>query len=241
MFALVTPPAPAPTSFPGPERAPEVARAPGVSRTDEETAEQRKRDRWMLSLEGVVHAPSDVGFQASVELPFRLRFAGGFGFMPAEWITALVAKSTRDERARAVLDLPSYSGTIWRTELGYRPFPRLGLYFHGGYARATIHGSFELPPMLLGQELGVSGSYAVTSSLDLWLLEAGYEWQIAHRAVLAFGAGVMSTFHATTDVSAGGGAPTTSEFVSGTRQANDALERYGTIPFLTLRAGIDVL
>jgi hypothetical protein len=241
VFALVAPPGPAPTTFPGPERAPEVASAPGVARTDEQTGEQRKRDRWMLSLEGVVRAPSDVGFQAGVEVPYRLRFTAGFGFMPAEWITGFVAQATSDSRARAVLDLPSYRGTIWRTQLGYRPFKKLGLYFDAGYARATIHGSFELPPTLFGEDLDGQGSYAIDSSLDIWLFETGYQWQIARRAVFAAGLGVMSTFNANTRVSASAGAPESSEFTSGARQANDALERYGTIPFFTLRAGVDLL
>jgi hypothetical protein len=241
MFALVVPPGPAPTTFPGPERAPEVARPASAPRADERTSEQRKRDRWLLALEGVVRAPSDVGIQAGVEFPFRLRFVAGFGFMPAEWITGFVANTTNDARARAVLDLPSYRGTLWRTQLGYRPFKKLGFYLDAGYARATIHGSFELPPTLLGEELDEQGSYTIDSSLDIWLLEAGYQWQLAERAVLAAGLGVMSTFNADTRVSASAGAPESSEFVSGAQQANEALERYGTIPFFTLRAGVDLL
>ncbi|HEX6277682.1 MAG TPA: hypothetical protein VFZ53_31790 [Polyangiaceae bacterium] len=241
MFALAVPPGPAPTTFPGPERAPEIARPASEPRRDEGTSEQRKRDRWMLALEGVVRAPSDIGFQAGIEFPYRLRFVAGFGFMPAEWITGFIADTTRDSRARAVLDLPSYRGTIWRTQVGYRPFKKLGLYLDAGYARATIHGSFDLPPTLFGEELDEQGSYAVDSSLDIWLFETGYQWQIANRLLLAAGIGVMSTFNADTSVSASAGAPQSSEFVSGARQANDALERYGTIPFFTLRAGVDLL
>ena len=240
MLALVAPPAPAPTTFPGPERAPEVRSAPAAPRVDE-TNEQKKRNRWMLSLEGAVHAPTDLGVQASVEVPFRLRVFGGFGVMPVNWITGFIAGATRDERAKAVLQLPDYSGTIWRAGLGYRPFKRLGLYLDAGYAHVGIHGSFDVPENLLGEELGVGGGYTVDTSLDLWLLEAGYQWQIARRGVVALGVGVMSTVHASTTIGAVGGAPRTSEFVSGAERANDALESYGTIPFVTLRVGVDVL
>ncbi|HVR19091.1 MAG TPA: hypothetical protein VMS65_05335 [Polyangiaceae bacterium] len=238
VLALVTPPAPAPTSFPAPERAPEVASSP---RIDERTTSQRKRDQWMLSLEGVVHAPSDIGVQASVELPFRLRLSSGFGFMPVKWLTAFVASTTSDEQAKAVLELPSYTGTIWRAELGFRPFRRVGFYVDTGYARATIHGSFRIPDTLLGEAIGVDGGYTVESSLDIWLLQAGYQWELANRAVLALGLGVMSTFHAETNITATGQAPTSSEFTRGAERANQAFERYGTIPFLTLRAGVDLL
>jgi hypothetical protein len=239
MFALVTPPAPPPTALPGPEQAPEVAPVPAPPREDR-TEAQRKRDAWLLSLEGALHAPSDVGVQATVEFPFRLRLSTGFGFMPVNWLTGFIANATSDEQARAVLELPSYSGTIWRAQAGFRPFRQLGLYLDGGYARATIHGSYELGGTLLGEEVG-NGSYTVDTSLDIWLLELGYQWQIAHRGVIALGLGVMSTFNADTGITATEGAPGSSEFVSGARRADDALESYGTLPFVTLRFGVDLL
>jgi len=197
-----------------------------------------------LSLEGVVHAPSDLGVQAGVETPFRLRFFTGFGFMPVNWLTGFVANATSDDDARAVLELPSYSGTIWRAEVGVRPFRQLGLYLDGGYAHASIHGTFDLSSLSgtpLADEIGVQGGYRVDSSLDIWLLELGYQWQIAHRGVLALGLGVMSTFNADTSIAATGGAPTSSQFTSGAKRANDALESHGTLPFLTVRAGVDLL
>ena len=239
MFALVTPPAPPPTALPGPEQAPEVAAIPAPPRADR-TEAQRKRDAWLLSLEGAVHAPSDVGVQVSVELPFRLRLSTGFGFMPVNWINGFIANATSDEQARAVLELPSYSGTIWRAQAGFRPFRQLGLYFEGGYAHASIHGSFDLAGTPFAEEIG-NGGYTVDTSLDIWLLELGYQWQIAHRGVIALGLGVMSTFNADTGITATGGAPTSSEFASGARRADDALESYGTIPFVTLRVGVDLL
>jgi len=201
------------------------------------------RERWLLSLEGVVHAPSDVGVQAGIELPIRLRFSTGFGFMPVEWLTGFVARATDDPEVRAALELPSYSGTIWRAQLGVRPFRKVGLYLDAGYARATLRGSLDLTSSLavLAEEEDLQGRYDLRSSLDLWLLEAGYQWQIAHRGVLALGLGVMSTFNADTTIAASGGAPERSEFVSGAERMNDALERYGTVPFVTLRLGVDLL
>jgi hypothetical protein len=199
------------------------------------------RERWLLSLEGVVHAPSDVGVQAGVELPIRLRFSTAFGFMPVEWLTGFVARATDDPEVRAALQLPSYSGTIWRVQLGVRPFRKLGLYLDAGYARATLHGAYDLTNSVLAEEEGLQGRYDVQSSLDLWLLELGYQWQIADRGVLALGLGVMSTFQADTSIAASGGAPERSEFVSGVERMNDAFETHGTVPFVTLRFGVDLL
>ena len=72
-------------------------------------------------------------------------------------------------------------------------------------------------------------------------LELGYQWQIANRGVLALGLGVTSTFHADTITAASGLAPERSEFVSGAKRMNDALETHGTVPFVTLRFGLDLL
>ena len=236
-LALVTPPAPPPSDEPPVSVPPKVETAP----RPEKTRAQRMRERWLLSLEGVVHAPSDLGVQAGVELPIRLRFSTGFGFMPVEWLTGFVARATDDPEVRAALQLPSYTGTIWRAQLGVRPFRKLGLYFDAGYARATLHGTLDLTSNPLAQEEDLQGRYDLQSSLDLWLLELGYQWQIANRGVLALGLGVMSTFNADTSVAASGGAPERSEFISGAERMNDALETHGTVPFVTLRFGVDLL
>jgi len=196
----------------------------------------------MLSLDAALHAPSDVSILASAEFPFRLRVSGGVGFMPVDWVTGFIASTTSDEEVRAILSLPSYTGTIWRAQAGFRPFKKLGFYLDGGYAHAAIHGSLDLSGSPFADELGVRGAYAVDSSLDLWLIEAGYQWQLGQRGVIALGLGVMSTFNANTTATATGDAPASSAQIDdGVRRANDALERYGTLPFVTVRVGVDLL
>lgn len=241
MFALVAPPAPPPTSVPGLEPAAEVQSVRDQPTPERRTKAQRLRDLWLLSLEAALHAPSDVSVQASAEFPFRLRLSGGVGLMPIDWVSGFIARTTSDEEARAILSLPTYRGTIWRAQAGYRPFRKLGFYLEGGYAHAAIHGSMNLSGSPFADEIGVRGAYAVDSSLDLWLLEAGYQWQFAHRGVIALGLGVMSTFNADTTATATGGAPTSPEITDGVRRANDALETYGTLPFASLRVGVDLL
>jgi hypothetical protein len=240
MFAFVTPPAPPPTSLPELEPAAEVRAA--RDRSSDERASQRLRDRWMLALEAALHAPSDVSLQASAEFPFRLRVSGGVGLMPVDWVTNFIANATSDDEARAILSLPAYRGTIWRAQVGYRPFRKLGFYFEGGYAHVDIHGSLTLSGSPFADELGVRGAYSVDSSLDLWLLEAGHQWKLGERGVIALGLGVMSTFHANTTATATDDAPSSSsELDAGVRRANDALESYGTLPFVSVRTGVDLL
>jgi hypothetical protein len=160
--------------------------------------------------------------------------------MPVDWLTGFIAEVTPNREARAVLSLPSYSGTVFRMQLGVRPFRKLGFYVDGGYAHMSIRGTYT-PDEMLAEELDIDGGFAVDSGLDLWLVELGHEWIIARHGVIALGLGVMSTFDAKTRISMTGGAPRPPELARGEELANEALEKYGTIPFLTFRAGIDFL
>ncbi len=244
MFAFLAPAAPPPTGVADePPAYVEAAPAPPSDRPPDRPAPKRGgRDPWLLALEGVVRAPSDVGVQAGVEFPFRLRVFTGFGYMPLDWVTGFVGNVTPNSDARAVLTLPSYSGTIWRIQAGVRPFRNLGFYADAGYAHANISGTFT-PSQALVEELNLdfTGGFAVDSSLHLWLVELGHEWIVARHGVIALGLGVMSTFDANTNISMTGGGTRPPELVRGERLANDALESYGTIPFVTLRVGVDFL
>lgn len=248
VFAFLAPAAPPPTALA--EERPSFVESTSPAAADErfgsdvgETpAKKSDRDRWLLALEGVVRAPSDIGVQGGVEFPFRLRLFTGFGYMPIDWVTGFVADATPNREARAVLALPSYAGTIWRIQAGVRPFRRLGFYADAGYARANISGTFT-PSRSLTEEFDIdfAGGFEVNSSLNLWLVELGHEWIIARHGVVALGLGVMSTFDANTNISMTGGGERPPELAEGERTADDALESYGTIPFITLRVGVDFL
>jgi hypothetical protein len=239
MFAFLAPPAPPPTALVDDPPPAEVESAPATS-SSPPLPRPRGRDSWLLALEGVLRAPSDVGVQAGVEFPFRLRVFTGFGYMPVGWLTGFVADVTPNRAARAVLTLPSYSGTIWRLQVGVRPFRKLGFYADAGYAHASIRGTYT-PSDAVADEFDIGGAFAVDSSLNLWLVEIGHEWVVARRGVLALGLGVMSTFDANTNIAYTGAGPRPAELARGEHLADDALESYGTIPFVTVRVGVDLL
>src|SRR6185436_3137939 len=117
-----------------------------------------------------------------------------------------------------------------------------GLYGDFGYARLDATGALDLSstgiPVL--EQLG--GGYEAQTSLDMWLIELGYQGEIADRAVLGLALGVMGTFKAKTRIAAVGGAPTSSAALkSAASQADTALEKYGFAPTLTLRLGFDMI
>src|SRR5688500_15791326 len=110
---------------------------------DDRTA-QRRREQWLLSVEGVTHAPVDIGFQLGVETPFRLRLFGAYGWVPSPYmnlLTGIAAGASDSPYAEALLKQAEYSGRTWRLQAGVRPFRALGLYGDLGYASVRADGS----------------------------------------------------------------------------------------------------
>jgi hypothetical protein len=221
------------------------ASAAGVRESGEETpARQRLRRQWLLSFEGVTHAPVDMGLQLGLETPQRLRLFGGYGWVPGAYmnlLTGVAANASRNTYAEALLDQADYAGHTWRVQAGWRPFRALGLYGDVGYARLNARGSLDLAssgvPML--ETLG--GGYLATTALDMWLVELGYQGQLAERLVLGLALGAMGTFSAHTRIMSVDGAPSSPLLERAAAQADSSLESYGIVPTLTLRLGLDLI
>jgi hypothetical protein len=86
------------------------------------------------------------------------------------------------------------------------------------------------------------GGYQARTSIDMWLIELGYEGEIADRVVMALALGVMGTLGSSTTIESVGGAPTNSTILNAAAsQADAALRKYGYVPTLTLRLGFDLI
>jgi hypothetical protein len=199
----------------------------------------------MLSIEGVTHAPLDIGFLAGFETPVGLRLFGGYGWVPGAYmglVTDVIGASSSDARATALVRQGFQGGHAWRLQAGIRPFKKLGLYLDGGYSRVTFEGSVDAENVPGAAGLGVSGAYALTATLDMWLLELGYQGHIGDHVVVAVGAGIMGTFKANTRVSPSPGSvglPAIDSSASG--EVDKMLEQHGYLPTLTLRLGFDLI
>lgn len=212
-----------------------VTREPGTESKD------RTKD-FTLAIEGAANIPLDVGFEAGVDMPFGLRIFGGYGWIVAPYSTFLRGASIADGPARVTINEARASGYLLRAKLGIRPFRKLGLYFDAGYARAELDGSVDLTGSVSGVG-SISGGYNASSSLDLWLVELGYQAKIENRLVLAAGLGFTGTIAANTTVSPLGVAqqsdPTAIRLSEAS--ADRALEKYGYIPTLNLKLGFNLL
>jgi len=212
-----------------------VTREPGTEPKD------RTKD-WTLAIEGAANVPLDVGFEAGVDMPFGLRLFGGYGWIVAPYATFLRGASVSDGPARVTIDQARASGHLLRAKLGIRPFRQLGFYFDAGYARAELDGTVDLTGSVSGVG-SISGGYNASSSLDLWLVELGYQAKIENRLILAVGLGFTGTIAANTTISPLGVAqqsdPTAIRLSESS--ADRAFEKYGYVPTLNVKLGFDLL
>ena len=110
-----------------------------------------------------------------------------------------------------------------------------------GYCRGE-DGSLDLASSSIPQLAALGGGYQAHTRLDMWLVELGYQGQVADRLVLGLALGAMGTFASTTSITAVDGAPTNTAILgSAATQADAALEKYGIVPTLTLRLGFDLI
>jgi len=211
---------------------------------DGKAAEQRQK-AWLLSVEGVTHAPIDMGLQLGLETPQGLRLFGGYGWVPGSYmnlLTGIAASASHNSYADALLDDAEYRGHTWRVQVGWRPFRAIGLYGDVGYARLNANGALDLASSSVPQLAVFGGGYEANTHLDMWLVELGYQSQIADRLVLGLALGAMGTLDATTRITAVNGAPTNSAILNtAASEADSALEKYGIVPTLTLRLGFDLI
>lgn len=241
-----------PTSASAPARPKRSLRAPDAAagvvppdqREEDARAAERRRQQWLVAIEGVTHAPIDWGVQLGVEMPFRLRVSGAYGWVPGVYmdlLTGIAAGASGNSYAKALLERAQYSGRTWRVQLGARPFRSLGLYADVGYARLIANGSLDLASTEVPALARLGGGYRANTELDMWLLELGYQGQFAERIVLAVALGAMGTFEAATSIKSIDGAPSSGALDDAATQADAALESYGIVPTLTLRAGFDLI
>ena len=208
----------------------------------------------MLAVEAVTNAPVDIGARVTAETPFRLRVASGFGVVPDAYLGVVngvvSGMGAYDGRTADIIDGALEGGSVWRTQLGFRPFPRAGFYVDGGYAlvhlSGSIYGSDVAAPdvVIAGTDVRNAG-YDLHTTVHMWLIEAGWQAHVLERMVLGAALGVQGTIASDTDATPnfeqGRTAAGRSMSAQAVRDIDDILETYGYVTTLTVRFGYDFL
>jgi hypothetical protein len=204
-----------------------------------------RREAWMLSVEGVTNAPIDWGLSLGLETPPGLRLSGGFGWVPDSYMSLLtnVAASASSDSgiAQALLDRADYDGHTWRAQIGFRPFRSIGLYADVGYVRLDAEGTLASANSGIAALEKLGGGYRAHTKVDMWLLQLGYQAQLADRLVLGLALGAVGTLRSRTTLVAVDGARESPLLDDAASDVDAALKKYGIVPTLSLRIGFDLI
>ncbi|MBX3192941.1 MAG: hypothetical protein KF819_38505 [Labilithrix sp.] len=166
--------------------------------------------KWRFALGAGTDFPMGISARAHVEAPWRGRVSTSIGVLPGPYVDAIGAIAGFDDPTAALVKSALSTSLLWRTHLGYRLFPDLGLYVEAGYGLVTLGGS------VTGAEIiqGVTGftppdsaragtrSYSVKSTLHMLDVEVGYELAILERLLVRAAIGGAFTVSASTTLDA---------------------------------------
>ncbi|MFP2909150.1 hypothetical protein ACLESD_29730 [Pyxidicoccus sp. 3LFB2] len=195
--------------------------------------------------------PLDVAAFARFEGPGRLRLTTSLGWMPRAYSdtlnTTLVELGAYDELTGELLSASLNNALVWRTHVGWRPFPRSGFFFSGGYTLVTLGGDLtgaeaisaatgrEVPPSI-AEALDVSAA----STLHQASAELGWRWSVGGRFGIEAVLGGFYTFSTSTQLTLESGNARFREeleplLVAGEDYLDDTLGTYAHAGYVGLR------
>lgn len=146
---------------------------------------------WHLTAEAATDFPVSLGGRLLLEMPGRIRLSTALGYLPQAYVDAVdaivVHAGGHDEAQGDLIRSAIGSSLVWRTHLGWRPFPRHGFYFEVGYGLVALGGngsSEALIAMATGQPPPageVVRDYSVRTMMHMIDAEMGWEWQVLRR------------------------------------------------------------
>jgi hypothetical protein len=153
-----------------------------------EAAETKQRHGWDITVEANTDFPLSVGGRLGVESPWRLRLSTSLGYLPGMYLQAVndvaVALDVYDRERANLIKQSLKDSLVWRTHLGWRPFPGAGLYVEGGYGLVALGGETNPEDVLtaltginppLGESV-LNREYRVRSVLHMLDVELGWRW-----------------------------------------------------------------
>jgi len=164
---------------------------------------------WHLQVEALTEVPIDVGARILVEGPARLRLSSGLGVLPSPYVDlindAVVAFGGYNQQTADLIASSLSSSLVWRTHLGWRPFPRAGFLFDVGYGLVTLGGGVNASDAIAaaaGRNAPAkpgATTYNVGSTLQMIDADLGWEWKcLGDHLVIEGALGFSGTLAAST-------------------------------------------
>ncbi|MCY1082764.1 hypothetical protein [Archangium lansingense] len=156
--------------------------------TQAEAEEKREGHGWDITVEANTDFPLSVGGRLGVESPWRLRLSTSLGYLPPAYMAVVndvaVKLGAYGRNEADLIESSLKNSLVWRTHVGWRPFPRLGLYVDGGYGLVSLGGEVNTEDVLVTLtgleppegETVLDREYRVRSVLHMLDVEVGWRW-----------------------------------------------------------------
>lgn len=149
--------------------------------------EQRERHGWDITVEANTDFPLSLGGRLGVESPWRLRLSTSLGYLPPGYLRladdVAVGMGLYERRVADLIEDALNNSLVWRTHVGWRPFPGAGFYVDAGYGLVALGGESTLENVLVAltdltpPEGNVfERAYHVRSVLHMLDVELGWRW-----------------------------------------------------------------
>jgi hypothetical protein len=168
----------------------------------------RAQEPWRMGGELGTDFPIDAGGRISAEAPFRLRASTALGYLPGSYVdvinTWMVQTGAYSEDTATLVRQAVQNSLVWRTHVGFRPFPKLGLYADAGYTFIGLGGGAsagQVIAALTGATLPPGGpmdpstqTFSLTSTVHLLDVEIGWQFLLMEHLVLRAAVGGAFAF-----------------------------------------------
>lgn len=166
--------------------------------------------RWRGAVEAGTDFPVSLGVKAHVEAPFRLRASTSLGFLPGAYVDAmngvLTGVGAYPDATAELIRSSIQNSLVWRTHVGGRPFPGLGLYGEVGYGLVALGGQATAADIVSGvtgrslpeAERGTPKTFDASAMLHMADVEIGYAWTLGHLHLRASLGGAFTFASSTT-------------------------------------------
>jgi hypothetical protein len=167
---------------------------------------------WHLRAEAGTDFPVHVGGCVGAEFPYRLRLSTSVGYLPGPYVDAIngvvVGLGGYDQATADLVRSALQSSLVWRTHVGWRPFPKAGFYADVGYGYVSLGGgasAAELISVVTGVKMPAADptagkSFDIHSSLHMLDVELGWGFLIADRITVRPALGGAFTLGSSTKI-----------------------------------------
>ena len=143
---------------------------------------------WDFTVEAQTDFPLAVGGRVGVEAPWRLRLSTSLGYVPTAYLRAVnnaaVGLGAYERNRADLIEDALKNSLVWRTHVGWRPFPTAGFYVDGGYGMVALGGETNPETVLVALtglsppegESALERNYRVRAVLHMADVEVGWRW-----------------------------------------------------------------